>query len=77
MNDSDEWVAEVLDISLSAVKKRWQSVYDVIGNASPAVFPPSLEVCDGQRGVEKRKYVLHYIRNHPEELYPYDPAPPP
>ncbi len=71
INDSDEWIAEILDVSLSAVKKRWQSIYDIMSGGCPDAFPKNMALRDGQRGVEKRKYVLHYIRNHPEELHPY------
>jgi hypothetical protein len=74
INDSDEWIAEMLDVSLSAVKKRWQSIYDIMSGECPDAFPKDMALRDGQRGVEKRKYVLHYIRNHPEELHPYHPA---
>ncbi|HEY6450773.1 MAG TPA: hypothetical protein VIX60_08860 [Candidatus Cybelea sp.] len=73
INDSDEWIAEILDVSLSAVKKRWQSIYDIMSGGCPDAFPKNMALRDGQRGVEKRKYVLHYIRNHPEELHPYSP----
>jgi hypothetical protein len=71
INDSDEWLADILDVSLSAVKKRWQSIYDIMSGECPDAFPKDTALRDGQRGVEKRKYVLHYIRNHPEELHPY------
>ncbi len=74
INDNDEWVAEVLDVSLSAVKKRWQSIYDIMSGGCPDAFPKSMALSDGQRGVEKRRHVLHYIRHHPEELHPYSPT---
>ena len=73
INDGDEWIAEILDVSLAAVKKRWQSIYDIMSGECPNVFPEHMALREGQRGVEKRKYVLHYIRNHPEELHPYSP----
>lgn len=73
INDSDEWIAEILDVSLSAVKKRWQSIYDIMSGGCPDAFPKTMALRGGQRGIEKRKYVLHYIRNHPEELHPYSP----
>ena len=73
INDSDEWIAGILDVSLSAVKKRWQSIYDIMSGGCPDAFPKNMALRDGQRGVEKRKYVLHYIQHHPEELHPYIP----
>jgi hypothetical protein len=74
INDSDEWLAEILDVSLSAVKKRWQSIYDIMSGECPDAFPRDTSLRDGQRGIEKRKYVLHYIRNHRKELHPYSTA---
>ena len=74
VNDDDEWIAEQLGISLSAVKKRWLLVYDAIGDRHFLLAPRSLFKHSGQRGPEKRRHVLRYVAEHPEELHPYDPA---
>ncbi len=50
-----------------------QRFYDVMSGACPDAFPKNMALSDGQRGVEKRRHVLHYIRHHPEELHPYIP----
>lgn len=74
VNDNDEWIAEQLGISPSAVKKRWLTVYDAVTDHRLCFAPRSWLVPSGQRGPEKRRHVLRYVREHPEELHPYDPS---
>jgi len=69
---TDEVLAEQMDISLSAVKKVWISVYrraeeflpELVSNGQQLAIPASA------RGREKRRSLLSYIREHPEELRP-------
>lgn len=64
---TDEELAERLMISVSAVKKRWTSIYDhVSAKGITAGLPP----CEGKRGPERRRGLLDYLRWHPEELNP-------
>ena len=74
VNDNDAWLAEQLGISPSAVKKRWLTVYDAVWDRQPHLAPQPWLVQSGQRGPEKRRHVLRYIREHREELHPYDPS---
>jgi len=69
---TDEELAKLLAISLSAVKKTWASTYLCVESAKPAdlKFPPSANA-DGDRGREKKHKLLAYLREHPEELRPY------
>jgi DNA-binding NarL/FixJ family response regulator len=67
---TDEELAEMLGISLSAVKKMWASVYLRIESSKTS----DLEFArneNGDRGREKKHKLLVYLREHPEELRPY------
>jgi len=68
---SDEELAEELEISLSAVKKAWRSVYDRVGRSAIRVLPKDSDDSQyGERGKGKKHRLLTYIREHPEELRP-------
>ncbi len=65
---ADRAIAGMLGISSNAVHMRWRGIYD-----KAAVVLPELaridEACDkGYRGMEKRRVVLEYIRDHPQEI---------
>ena len=69
---TDEELSKSLAISLSAVKKRWTSVYRRVESTKP----PGLKLAhnanaDGDRGREKKQKLLVYLREHPEELRPF------
>jgi len=72
---TDEEVAEVLGVSVSAVKKCWQSVYARASFRLPELL---LDGCGplsgGVRGAEKKRRLLLYLRSHPEELRPLLPS---
>jgi hypothetical protein len=69
---TDEELAKQLEISLSAVKKMWASIYRRAESIKPSdlKFAPS-ENANGDRGREKKHKLLAYLREHPEELRPY------
>lgn len=69
---TDEDVAKRLNVSLTAVKKRWRGVYDVVEARLPHLFAnrPSQEIMMRERGKERRRGLLSYLRDHPEELRP-------
>lgn len=67
--DSDEQMAQSLPITLSGVKKRWLSVYERVGERMPELLPVRKDGSfDCVRGPEKRRRLLEYLREHPEEL---------
>lgn len=72
---TDEDIAGTLGVSLSAVKKGWQSIYARIGVRMPDLLPDdSYEPSAGAgRGSEKKRRVLSYLQDHPEELRPVLP----
>jgi hypothetical protein len=78
---TDDEIAVRLRISPSCIKKILRGAYDKVHDAQPATRPIcNGAVVDGRRGAEVRRRLLTYLRDHPEELRPYDDraaAPPP
>lgn len=66
--DTDEQIARTLDRTEATVKKRWQAIYDQVGHVSPDLLPATPS--NGVRGAEKRRQLIAYLQNHPEELRP-------
>lgn len=70
---TDEGLSGELDVSVSAIKKRWLSLYERITDAHPDFFPHGSGGLEAQtRGRQKRHLLIAYIRSHPEELSPFD-----
>jgi hypothetical protein len=67
---TDLELASEIGVTLSAVKARWRSAFTRIEETMPKLVP-DLDEHEG-RGMQKRHRVLDYVRNHPEELRPYD-----
>jgi hypothetical protein len=65
---TDEDLASQLNVSSSAVKKRWISVYERVSDAMPGWLESAASA--EARGSEKRRHLLNYLRQHPEELHP-------
>jgi hypothetical protein len=67
---TDVEIARHLGVTLGAVKARWRSTFVRIAE----VMPDLVADAGGRegRGAQKRHRVLAYVRNHPEELRPYD-----
>jgi len=68
---TDEELAAILCISLSAVKKRWTALYDHLSAAAPDLMNLRYFDTNGARGSEKRRHLLNYLRAHPEEMNPH------
>lgn len=68
---TDEEICDELGVSLHGVKKQWRSVHQRALQAMPSLFDGQAEADTGTRGPEKRRALLHYLRQHPEELRPY------
>ncbi len=67
--ETDEEMSCALKIALITVKKRWVTIYDRVATVEPQLFIYA-PVREGRRGVEKRRRLLTYLREHPEELRP-------
>ncbi|MGI4788656.1 MAG: hypothetical protein ACRYFS_07375 [Janthinobacterium lividum] len=69
---TNEEAAQALSISLSAVKKCWESIYTRVALIEPDLLAASPE-SEAKRGSEKKNRLLTYLRQHPEEIRPYAP----
>lgn len=66
---TDAELSSRLSLSPSAIKKRWASVYERVEGLIPGL-PPANDRTDKTRGAERRRHVLNYLRDHPEEFRP-------
>ena len=73
---TDEHLAGMLGISLPAVKKLWVSIYRRVEGGLPELIADPLpsDIPASGRGREKRRRLLAYLRDHPEELRPVSEA---
>jgi hypothetical protein len=70
---TDEELSDALCISESAVKKAWRAIYLRVTDRMPELIP-NQSADDGSmpdRGKEKKRRLLAYLREHLEELRPY------
>lgn len=70
-DDSDASLTERLNVSVHGLKKLWRGIYDRIEDRMPEFFGEASGADDGRRGPEKRRQVLAYVRQRPEELRPW------
>lgn len=67
MNDAS--ASKFLFVSVPAIKRRCENIFERVAAVRPDLCPAD---GDGTRGIQKRQRVLTYIRNHPEQLRPFD-----
>ncbi len=72
-DDSDEALMGPLDVSIHGLKKLWRGIYERIEDRMPEFFGEEASGDEGRRGPEKRRQVLAYVRQRPEELRPWQP----
>ncbi len=65
---TDGEIAAALDKTTDSIKKRWSGIYARFATAFPGRLPEGRE---GSRGAEKRRTLLAYLKDRPEELRPY------
>ena len=72
-----EELATSLSISHWTVKQRWHAIYDRVADVDRELLPPPISYgpCVSSRGPERRRRLLNYLRQHAEELRPYEPPP--
>ena len=69
---TDEDIAEEIGVSGHTLKKLWRSVFERAADALPHLLQSAgSPAAAGTRGPEKRRHLLHYLRQHPEELRPW------
>lgn len=69
---TDESIARTTGTSSATVKKRLRDVYVKVADAAPPAPALAQPFLNGARGAETRRHLLNYLRDHPEELRPYD-----
>jgi len=68
---TDEQIGDELGLSVHALKKLWRSANQRALDTMPHLFDEAHDTSAGTRGPEKRRVLLQYLRQHPEELRPY------
>ena len=70
---TDRELAVARRVSVSTIKKIWVSIYDRAASCMPDLIPNNSRTDHDavQRGTEKRRHLLAYLRDHPEELRPF------
>ncbi len=64
-------LAKTLGVSLPTIKKMWLSIYDRVSEIAPELIAGNPKIsADNKRGKEKRRHLLAYLQDHPEELRP-------
>ena len=63
-------LAKILGVSLPTVKKMWLSIYDRVAEIASELIGGAKIGAENKRGTEKRRHLLAYLREHPEELRP-------
>jgi hypothetical protein len=77
MGETSEGVAASLSLSPWTVKKRWRAIYDRVADVDMKLLPPAIAYGTHtlSRGAERRRHLLNYLRQHPEELRPFNIPP--
>ena len=69
---TDAQIAGQLGISAGAVALRWRSIYARIANRAPAALQEDRPQPNNRgRGQEKRRRVIAFLNDYPEEMRPY------
>jgi len=69
---TDEELCRELGTSVPTVKSMWRTIFNRTASRLPELFPDHLQMDarNAERGKEKRRHLLAYLREHPEELRP-------
>jgi DNA-binding CsgD family transcriptional regulator len=69
-NMTDRDIAAALGVKPNAVAQHWRKIYQRVEREIPFLFDDQ-SAGTGTRGAEKRRRVVAYMAEHPEELRPY------
>jgi hypothetical protein len=73
---SDGEIAAELGVSANTIKQSWRSIYERTMRKVPlALGAAGQSSLAGVRGQEKRRHLLTYLRDHPQELRPHATTP--
>ena len=70
--NTDEGIAQALGISNSTTKRLFRSIYEKAERALSMEAFTGISLEPGIRGVEIRRRLLNFVRQHPNELRPFD-----
>lgn len=70
LGGSDRQVAGELDLSIETIRSTWDAIYARVAKAIPLLLATDEGGPGAARGSEKRRTILEYVRQHPEELRP-------
>ena len=72
---TDQELAGNLRLSVPTIKKMWNSIYRRVNACNPELIPDSALSESGthERGREKKRSLVAYVRDHPEELRLHSP----
>jgi DNA-binding CsgD family transcriptional regulator len=75
MGKTTEQQAASLALSVWTVKKLWRAIYDRVADVDGELLPASIAYGAhvSSRGAECRRQLLNYLRQHFEELRPFEP----
>jgi len=73
-HQTDNDIAAELDISAPAVAMRWRSIYARVTAQVPSVLRAGPNASPSVRGKEKRRRIVAFVDDHPEEIRPYAQA---
>jgi hypothetical protein len=70
---TDQELSARLGKSLPTIRKMWRSVYERVADHVPELTLQKTEIgkVGTKRGPEKKRHLLGYVREHPEELRPF------
>ena len=69
---TDEELCRGLGTTVPAVKSTWRTIFNRAASRLPDLFEETtrIDAHTGERGKERRRRLLTYLRDHPEELRP-------
>ena len=70
VGETDEMLAMSLGVAVVTVRKRWDAIYDRVADVLPDMLQSPKSTDGAARGTEKKRQLLSYLRQHPEELRP-------
>ena len=71
LSETDEEIAESLNLSPVTVKKRWQTIYEKVAAIDPALLEGASEPEMAEnKPKQRRRFLLQSLKEHPEEMWP-------
>ena len=69
---TDEELCRDLGTTVPAIKSTWRTILNRAASRLPDLFEQTtqMDAHTGERGKERRRRLLTYLRDHPEELRP-------